>query len=163
MIPDFKTYIKESIWSDIQDRSAGDVVRKEDDVNILDCEEFCDYLKNRYECDMTKSYSGFSTNKTYKGGFINIPLFVIPEKTFYDIGSFAYYTDEKCLAFGCSHTYYKMKCRKLLEEKCMTLDNITFDKHGYIRGDITNSLVIEFIDFILDNIKLPMIASIRRK
>ena len=30
MIPDFKTFIKESIWSDIQDRSAGDVVRKED-------------------------------------------------------------------------------------------------------------------------------------
>ena len=30
MIPDFKTYITESIWSDIQDRSAGDTVRKED-------------------------------------------------------------------------------------------------------------------------------------
>ena len=30
MIPDFKTFIKESIWSDIQDRSAGDTVRKED-------------------------------------------------------------------------------------------------------------------------------------
>ena len=30
MIPDFKTYIKESIWSDIQDRSSGDTIRKED-------------------------------------------------------------------------------------------------------------------------------------
>jgi hypothetical protein len=30
MIPDFKTYIKESIWSDIQDRSTGDSIRKED-------------------------------------------------------------------------------------------------------------------------------------
>ena len=30
MIPDFKTFIKESIWSDIQDRSAGDSIRKED-------------------------------------------------------------------------------------------------------------------------------------
>ena len=30
MIPDFKTFIKESIWSDMQDRSSGDVVRKED-------------------------------------------------------------------------------------------------------------------------------------
>ena len=30
MIPDFKTFIKESIWSDIQDRSAGDTVREED-------------------------------------------------------------------------------------------------------------------------------------
>ena len=32
MIPDFKTFISESIWSDIQDRSAGDTVRKEDMV-----------------------------------------------------------------------------------------------------------------------------------
>ena len=30
MIPDFKTFIKESIWSDIQDRSMGKTVRRED-------------------------------------------------------------------------------------------------------------------------------------
>ena len=30
MIPDFKTFIKESIWSDIQDRSSGETIRKED-------------------------------------------------------------------------------------------------------------------------------------
>ena len=30
MIPDFKTFIKESIWSDMQDRSIGDTVREED-------------------------------------------------------------------------------------------------------------------------------------
>lgn len=31
MIPDFKTYIRESIWSDIQDRNSGEVIRQEDD------------------------------------------------------------------------------------------------------------------------------------
>ena len=161
MVKDKK--VTESFWGDVHKRSRGDETRKEDDVNLLDCDGFCDYLKNRYECDMTKSFSGFSANKTDKGGFINIPLFVIPGKKFDDSSSFTYYTDEKCLAFGCSYTYYKMKCLKLLEEKCMTLDNITFDKRGYIRGDITHSLVIEFIDFILDTIKYPMIASIERK
>ena len=35
MIPDFKTFISESIWSDMQDRSAGDTIRKEDDNNNL--------------------------------------------------------------------------------------------------------------------------------
>ena len=28
--------LSESIWSDIQDRSSGDTVRKEDDINLLD-------------------------------------------------------------------------------------------------------------------------------
>ena len=40
MIPDFKTFIKESIWSDIQDRSSGEVMRKEDDVNHLNFNDF---------------------------------------------------------------------------------------------------------------------------
>ena len=48
MIPDFKTFIKESIWSDIQDSSMGKTVRKEDAVNNLDRNEFYDYLKNKY-------------------------------------------------------------------------------------------------------------------
>ena len=32
MIPDFKTFIKESIWSDMQDRSSGEIVRQEDEI-----------------------------------------------------------------------------------------------------------------------------------
>jgi hypothetical protein len=49
MIPDFKTYIKESLWSDLQDRSSGDVIRKEDDVNLLDLNEFYKYIKDHYK------------------------------------------------------------------------------------------------------------------
>ena len=40
--------ITESIWSDMQDRSAGDVVRREDDVNLMSGEDFCDYLNDNY-------------------------------------------------------------------------------------------------------------------
>ena len=49
MIPDFKTFIKESIWSDMQDRSAGETVRKEDDIDLLDYEEFFVYLTEHYQ------------------------------------------------------------------------------------------------------------------
>ena len=48
MIPDFKTFISESIWSDMQDRSSGDTIRKEDDVNLMSEEDFCDYLNDNY-------------------------------------------------------------------------------------------------------------------
>ena len=49
MIPDFKTFIKESIWSDMQDRSAGETVRKEDNIDHLDYEEFFVYLTEHYQ------------------------------------------------------------------------------------------------------------------
>ena len=34
MIPDFKTYLKESIWSDMQDRGTGEIKKKEDESNL---------------------------------------------------------------------------------------------------------------------------------
>ena len=49
MIPDFKTFIKESIWSDMQDRSSGEIVRKEDDIDHLDYAEFFTYLTKHYQ------------------------------------------------------------------------------------------------------------------
>lgn len=49
MIPDFKTFIGESIWSDIQDRSSGETIRKEDDINYMNRIEFFEYLKDLYK------------------------------------------------------------------------------------------------------------------
>ena len=52
MIPDFKTFIEESLWSEIQDRSSGDAIRKEDDVNLLDLDEFYEYIKEHYKANV---------------------------------------------------------------------------------------------------------------
>ena len=43
--------LNESIWSDIQDRSMGKTVRKEDDIDLLDINELCEYLKTIYKVD----------------------------------------------------------------------------------------------------------------
>ena len=45
MVKKFEEFIRESLWTDIQRRSAGDTIRKEDDVNILDCEGLFNYIK----------------------------------------------------------------------------------------------------------------------
>ena len=50
MIPDFKTYLKESIWSDMQDRGSGEIEKKEDDINNLSLEGLCSYLNENYTC-----------------------------------------------------------------------------------------------------------------
>ena len=49
--------LSESIWSDMQDRSTGETVRKEDDVNLLDIDGFYDYLVKRYEYLYPKRYN----------------------------------------------------------------------------------------------------------
>ena len=48
VIKTFNEFIEESIWSDIQKRSTGEIERKEDDVNLLDCEGLFNYIKTHY-------------------------------------------------------------------------------------------------------------------
>ena len=84
MIPDFKTFIKESIWSDIQDRSAGDTIRKEDEVTYYTLEdEKCTvdllykYLIKTYEVlgdDKIKLNSGDYEGKTWYEVHVPITL-----------------------------------------------------------------------------------------
>ena len=49
--------LSESIWSDMQDRSMGEKIRKEDDIELLDRDGFYDYLVKRYEYLYPKRYN----------------------------------------------------------------------------------------------------------
>ena len=77
MIPNFKTYLRESVWGGILDRGAGDKIRKEDDVDGLDFKEFSDYLKNHYEVQVDNSF--FEIGQWIKPG-TNIGNISIPIK-----------------------------------------------------------------------------------
>ena len=41
--------ISESAWGDMMRRSSGEIIRKEDDVNLLDVDGLYDYIKSKYE------------------------------------------------------------------------------------------------------------------
>ena len=60
--------LSESIWSDMQDRSAGDTVRKEDDVNLLDSDGLYDYINKHYK---RRTPFAFITNI---GGMLSVPI-----------------------------------------------------------------------------------------
>ena len=74
MIPDFKTFIKESIWSDIQDRSMGKTVREEDIALtlVIDGEKYTfttDFwdLGDEYNDDNSYKWRCFAFNKPKDG------------------------------------------------------------------------------------------------
>ena len=72
MIPDFKTYLRESIWSDIQDRSAGKVIRKEDDVNHMNFDTFADYIEDNYSEE--GNWFSIGENSDEKSRYIEIEI-----------------------------------------------------------------------------------------
>ena len=74
MIPDFKTFIKESIWSDIQDRSMGKTVREEDIALtlVIDGEKYTfltDFwdLGDEYNDENSDEWRCFAFNKPKDG------------------------------------------------------------------------------------------------
>ena len=79
MIPDFKTYLKESIWSDMQDRGTGDLEKEEDNVNLMDEETFLSYLKKNYKVNMSDANIGMSEELDDDGKtvceYIYVPIY----------------------------------------------------------------------------------------
>ena len=78
--------LSESIWSDMQDRSTGEIVRKEDDVNLLDRDGFYNYIMEHYKTtteDVTGPYAIInSENKDY----IAIPIIEDETNTLQSLG-----------------------------------------------------------------------------
>lgn len=144
MIPDFKTFISESIWSDMQHRSAGDKIRKEDDVNLLDIDGLCDYLNKHYK--RTTPFA-FITNI---GGILSVPII-------------------RDTANNCVMYNYKLEIKSVsivyeIVNQVDGLLNLLYDNFSIkeITGlywlspkdgsEITNKFFIDVIDFLLENI-----------
>ena len=66
MIPNFKTFLKESLWADVQKQASGEVVKKEDDVDSLNYDMFADYIRTHYTLDGF-NLGTFHSNETTLG------------------------------------------------------------------------------------------------
>ena len=76
VIKKFNEFINESIWSDMQDRSAGEVRRKEDGVKVHTCIDVDIYLKNTsdsYYDDLIKEILNYNDSYVdYRVGILNV-------------------------------------------------------------------------------------------
>ena len=67
MIPDFKTYIGESAWGEMRQRSSGKIIRKEDEFK-----ELCEFINDHY-------FVGFvgMDDIEFKDDYIHIPIYKV--------------------------------------------------------------------------------------
>ena len=154
-----KDSLKESIWSEMEDRGSGDSRKKEDDVNLMDGEQFCNYLKSRYDVDNSRNIYkpvDIRFNSSTQGGFIDIPLFLQDSRRktqwYQDHASFLYYPNH-AVGFGCGAAFLDKYISQKLCDKFITPENGIIYKDRYFKsGHITNELVVEMIDFVIDTI-----------
>jgi hypothetical protein len=141
--------ITESIWSDIQDRSSGETVRKEDDINHMDIYEFWEYLHNTY----ISKHPNRDVIDYPMDDAISMPFFMKSDLMMYMLW----------IEFN-DFNSHKIECISLPDVTVSKYDGIedVFNIEGY-SGDearicvcpkdgseITNSFAVKVIDYLLD-------------
>ena len=153
--------LSESIWSDMQDRSSGDTVRKEDEFKSI-----CEFIKDHY-------FVGFvgMDDIEFKDDYINIPIYkVVGLNSF---SSIEIYMDKITFTSIDPNRYKSQPLRRFVtpikDDINQLLDKIkdkyspdisTFDgldhwinfKIKPKDGKVTPKFCEDVIDFILDNI-----------
>ena len=141
-----KHNVNESIWSDIQDRSMGKTVRKEDDVNLFDYDGLYDYIKSKYSGKLVyidKDYFGQGGETICVDPIKNVSLFLKRLKD----GSL-----EHILLSWASVDIDDSFLLKLEERFFVSSPNV---KRRIIKekdGTCTNKTYIDVIDFFLEHI-----------
>ena len=170
MIPDFKTFIKESIWSDIQDRSMGKTVRAEDyvsysDLNNKDCtvDLLYKYLINNYE---VLGDEQIKLNSDKDGGDVwyevHVPITLSGENIETELS-----VDDVQSIWSIDFTTPLMKYVKRMKT-VVEIDDYLMNSGTYARAytktdPVLCSEVVDFIDEILKKVPDPALRKKVRK
>ena len=149
--------LSESIWSDIQDRSSGDTVRKEDDINLLDRDGFYNYIMEHYKT-VTEDVTGpYAIINSENADYINIPILEDETNTLYRVIIWHFNTDERYIIiplrklFG---VFVKLRDTFKLQSNEDRI-NPLFKVFPKDNKKVDNKFFLEVIDFIIDNTKEP--------
>lgn len=170
MIPDFNTYIKESVWGDIRRRAEGQSIRKEEEIDHLDQYEFGDYLKSIYNCVEYRDVIHIG-DKDEDEDFISIQALEI------HIGNNLYV--ELCNMndnIEIHMTYVKKApsldklIKQMKEVFGVQIEQDGFSSEVYVNiwnkddpHHITNSFFVKVLDYILDNANKTWMRLLWRK
>ena len=138
--------ISESAWGDMMRRSSGEIIRKEDDVNLLDVDGLYDYIKSKYE----KKVFYIDKDNYGKLNKKNIVVDVIDK-----VSLFTYY-DEDDKIEHILLSWSKVKIRHsfmwTLTEKFSVKITDPYRRIIKEKDDTcTNQTYIDLIDFFLEN------------
>ena len=156
--------LSESIWSDMQDRSAGETVRKEDDISLLDNEGLYDYIKSKYESRIPNFNidMGYYTNKSSN----EKDLLIQPYGQWKPLMLYVFYNDGK-IGEICTHfDKFKRWNFNILKQKYLLIPDRHYDECNYNfkisekDGTITNHTVIGIIDILVEDKSKILLESI---
>ena len=163
MIPDFKTYIKESTWGDIRSRVNGDSTRKEDDVNMMDYHALAKYIADHYTCIGEK----IIMETDALGGAISISLFEDESGN----SQYLWYDGiDEDIHFIYIPNSLKTIAKNIFDDLTRNYSLSKVNQENYYivspinyRENISNKFFLEVLDFIIERVEKPLIKQIEKK
>ena len=166
VIKTFSEFINESIWSDMQDRSAGETVRKEDDIDNLDYVEFFTYLTEHYQPKSKKD------NEKIRGRTpitnmdiieIFIPIESIDDNRIKTLMIVISKKDSSIVSIATSQTLFDkyVNLERTLSNN-YTLNPSNNSPRVYIKSNkkLTNNTIVNLIDIFLNVVDNPILEKI---
>ena len=153
MIPDFKTYLKESIWSNINKRSEGNLERKEDDINHLDRDGLYEHIFDLYK-PVNLHPLPLKSQTSQANTYFSIPIF----KSNYKI----YRLDVSFYLDVISKITLMASDVDIIDFKKPLIDNfnVTIRDDGALKieakdGNVSNQVCMDLIKVIVENAPQP--------
>ena len=161
--------LSESIWSDIQDRSSGETIRKEDDVNLLDRDGFYKYIMEHYKTATEDVTGPYAILNSKNADYINIPILendnILYRVIIFNFDNDPYITIPMRKPFWGSDLFVKIRDTFVLK-KADGFDispKFSVWPKGVIKKTELNKFFLEVIDFIIDNAEEPYELLLTRK
>lgn len=161
MIPNFRTFLKESVWMDIHKRSVGDTDRKEENVNLLDFDGLYDYIESNYslsdEDTLTICHNGPKPVGicvlfgSYSANNIDYDFYIDYKKN--DVNGKSEITFYKYLEEKWGDLIQKLKDKFVLVDCGHNIFGETTSAISILpqSGNVDNKFFIEVVDFISQN------------
>ena len=152
--------LSESVWMDIHKQSSKDVERREDNINLLSIEGFCEYLNSHYKCLGRKNIEV----ENYDDGPAIVLSFCEDEAGYIR----CIYYDRKSI-YTQLDVFQTMGCVDELDQKYNI--NVETNQHDVKNvsispknnSEINNEFFLEVFDYILDKIDVPLESLIAKK
>ena len=146
MIPNFRTYLKESVWGDIRKKSLGQAERMENDVNHMSFDDFTTFITDTY----SQKGNWFSISDSVNGKDLHIDLDIIDGITLkYNVSCGKLYNilidvhDKNLKPLNISKLENDFQIEQLHQSPIYEVRNLD--------GTISNNTYVKLIEFFMAN------------
>lgn len=152
----FEEYVDESVWRDIHQRSNGEKIRKEDDIDLFSQDELYEYINEHYEVDIYYHIDNDHTSIDCRYS-IHVPFARKCHTILPDYRITLHFSEkEKIITIGSESI--KQHLPDVYNKICEKYEVVGKRRYSYIiqpinnTNKIINKTFIDAIEFLIDNI-----------